>query len=780
MLACAWSPAAAEPGGPRAASARGAIDIPATTLPAALALLARQAGVSIGWPAPLPALRTPAVRGRLTAAAALARLLRGTPYRAVAAASGVWRIEPSPPPPRSPTRRPLPSPAAAHLPPPDGPGADIVVTATKRDQRVATIAAALAVADRDTLATIADTPDTGTLARQVTGLSATNLGPGRDRLFIRGVADSPFDGFGQSSVSVQLDDARLTYDAPDPGLRLVDMARVEVLKGPQGPLYGTGALGGVFRLVPEKPALGAPAAWLSLGGSVGRHGAPAGAIDAMIDVPLVTDRLGLRAVGYRSGQAGWIDTADGARGINHGVTSGGRVALRARPGRDWTIDVQGVAQASAIADSQYTERPHALSRTARLPEPQDTDIAIAGFAASGPLGTLTATLAASATWQNLAATYDASTQATALGGVAPATYRDRRAYRVTNYEARVAGSRGAIDWLAGASLLSATTDATGTLATAGGDRPVLRFRREIGEAAAFSEATWRIAPAWAMTGGVRLFRSAVDDRRRENDDQASASQTVVRASPSLSLAWMPRSRLIVFARYASALRAGGAESGLGPGQPASAYRADELSTIDLGLRWSDAAGRIAIDAGLFGSRWSHVQADLIGPTGLISTRNAGDAGNRGAELTVRWRPTSRWTLAGGLLAQSARLEESAVAASGGDRRLPVVPDLAGHIEAGYGFDAGDWRHRAGLRVSYVGETRLGFDPGLDRESEAVPLAALSWTTSRGGWSWQATLDNVTDTRADSFAFGNPFTIAATAQHTPVRPRTLTLAIRRRW
>ncbi|WP_447412480.1 hypothetical protein, partial [Clostridium perfringens] len=66
------------------------------------------------------------------------------------------------------------------------------------------------------------------------GLSLTNLGPGRNRQFIRGVADSPFNGPSQSTVAVVLDEARITFDAPDPDLRLVDMERIELLKGPQG------------------------------------------------------------------------------------------------------------------------------------------------------------------------------------------------------------------------------------------------------------------------------------------------------------------------------------------------------------------------------------------------------------------------------------------------------------------------------------------------------------------------------------------------------------------
>ena len=773
MLASVWNLAAAEPVAARQAAV--AIDIPAATLPTALALLARQAGVSIGWPQALPPVRTPAVRGRLTPAAALARLLRDTPYRATSPAAGLWRIEAAPPPRRSHASPPVVTSASD----PDR-EAEIVITASKRDQPVTTVANALTVVGSDVLGTLADAPDTGTLARQVTGLSTTNLGPGRDRLFIRGVADSPFDGFGQSSVSVQLDDARLTYDAPDPDLRLVDMAQVEVLKGPQGPLYGTGALGGVFRLVPEKPDLAAPAAWLRVGGSVVDHGGPAGAIDAMIDVPLITDRLGLRAVGYRFGQAGWIDTIGGARDINHGVTNGGRVTLLARPGSGWTIDVQGVAQASRIADSQYTERPGSLARIPRLPEPQDTDVVIASAEASGPVGGVTATLATSATWQELGADYDASTQAAALGGTGPATYRDRRAYRVLNTEARVAGSSGPVDWLAGASLLAASTDATGTLATIASDRPVLRFHREVSETALFGEATWRPEPAWALTGGVRVFRSAVDDARRESDDQASASQTIVRASPSISIAWTPRHRLIVFARYASALRPGGVERGIGQGQTPSAYRADELSTVDLGARWGDAADRFSIDAGLFVSGWSDVQADVVGPTGLIATRNAGDAGNRGADVAIRWRPMARWTVTAGILAQSARLEGSAYDARGGDRRMPVVPDFSGHMAVSHDLTVGAWRHQATVRFGYVGEARLSFDPGLDRESEAVPFTTLSWSASRDVWTWRVAIDNLTDTRADSFAFGNPFTIAATAQHTPVQPRTLSLSIQRRW
>ncbi|MEA1086346.1 TonB-dependent receptor [Sphingomonas sp. CD22] len=770
-LVC-FSSLAADP----AAAQRIAIDLPAAPLARSLALLGTQASASIGWPPDVSMVAAPAVRGRIRIADALARLLRGTPFRAVALGRNLWRVERAPP-----QARPHAVVRAATGPrTPASTQTDIVVTATKRAETIATVAGGLRVLGRADLATLGDAPDTNAVAGQITGLTATNLGPGRDRLFIRGIADSPFDGFGQSSVSVQLDEARLTYDAPDPDLRLIDMAQVEVLKGPQGPLYGTGALGGVYRMVPAKPDLDRPHGWLRTAMSATQDGGLAGTIDAMVDIPLVADTIGLRAVGYRIGQAGWIDTTGGKRDVNHGATSGGRIAVRARPASGWTIDVQGVTQSSAIADSQYVETRGAIARTARLPEPQDTDVTIASLTVSGPVGALLLTAAASATWQELDARYDASTKASLFGVSAPTTYLDHRDYQVRNYELRVAGSSGAIDWLAGGSLLSSRTNAIGTLNAAVAASTVLQFRREINEIAAFSEATLHLGSAWRTTGGVRIFRSAIDDRRGDAGTPATAGETVVRATPSLSLAWIPRPRLMLYARYATAFRPGGIEQTATDGQAANRYDADELGAVDLGLRWTGADGRLVVDAGVFASGWSHVQADRIGSTGLVSTRNAGDAHDRGGEATIEWQPDRRWSLTAGILIQRARLEEDAAAATGGDRRLPVVPDMSAHAQLTRTFRTGAWQHRADIRFSYVGESRLSFDPDLNRESGAISLLAASLASRHGRWTWRAGVDNIGNSRADSFAFGNPFTIAATPQHTPVRPRTVTLSLQRRW
>ena len=89
--------------------------------------------------------------------------------------------------------------------------------------------------------------DTNDIAALVAGLAFTNLGEGRDKLLLRGISDGALTGRAQSTVGIYLDDTRITYAAPDPDLQLVDIGAVEVLRGPQGALYGAGSIGGMVK-----------------------------------------------------------------------------------------------------------------------------------------------------------------------------------------------------------------------------------------------------------------------------------------------------------------------------------------------------------------------------------------------------------------------------------------------------------------------------------------------------------------------------------------------------
>ena len=133
---------------------------------------------------------------------------------------------------------------------------DIVVTASKRDTLSQRFPGQWSRIDGDEFAPLGVAGTEAIEVRSV-GFSSTHLGAGRNKLFIRGIANSSFSGPTQSPVGQYFGDMRTGYSGPDPDLKLVDMDSVEILEGPQGTLYGSGALGGIVLLKPNMPQIGA-------------------------------------------------------------------------------------------------------------------------------------------------------------------------------------------------------------------------------------------------------------------------------------------------------------------------------------------------------------------------------------------------------------------------------------------------------------------------------------------------------------------------------------------
>ncbi|MGO1304474.1 MAG: TonB-dependent receptor plug domain-containing protein, partial [Sphingomonas parapaucimobilis] len=148
--------------------------------------------------------------------------------------------------------------------------------------------------------------DTRALANLLPVLTTTSLGPGREKLFVRGIADSSLVGGSQATVGQYLGEIQLNYSAPDPNLALYDIASVELLEGPQGTLYGTGALGGVIRVTPNPPILDRWSGAVGLGATGIAHGGTGGDAMAVLNAPL-GDRAALRILGYGSRTPGYID-----------------------------------------------------------------------------------------------------------------------------------------------------------------------------------------------------------------------------------------------------------------------------------------------------------------------------------------------------------------------------------------------------------------------------------------------------------------------------------------
>ena len=747
------------------------IDLPAGPLPASLAALSRQTGASIGIDGALPAMQVRALKGRLTIERALERILDSSGLRAVRIGPAAFRLERK----QATRRKPVPPPAVSQAP--EAPQSELIVTALKRAQSLDNVPLSLAVVRLRATDTSGALMDSAAVASRIDGLTITSLGAGRNRQFIRGVADSPFSGRSQSTVSVNLDEARVTYNAPDPDLRLVDIDRVEILKGPQGPLYGTGALGGVYRIVTNRPDLGDASFAATVQGSGVQHGDVGGGLTAIVNLPLIRDRLAIRAVGYGTEEPGWIDNADGPRNSNDTHVRGGRLALRWKPS-DWTVDLAAAGQFQTVDDSRYvTTGMKTLSRSGIAPEPHENDFLTASATVTGPLGALD--LLATANWvdHDIASTMDASAAAPLFGLADSQLYFDERHYRLFNQEVRLSSKASQyFSWLAGLSYLSAMSRINGRIGPeAATSTAIETARQQVDELAAFGEVSLALFPAITATAGLRAFYSHIADERRGVPEAQQLRTKKTGLTPSLSLAWQPATGQNYYLHYAGALRPGGlspASNGLD-----SRFQSDELSNFELGGRW--VLGRVTLESGAYLTFWDHIQSDYLLPNGIVGTRNAGDGRIAGVEAALRWAPSSLWSIESGLTLQDARIvhPEGSVALAE-DRRLPVVPGLAGRAAVARHLSLGAWSGTIEARMNYTGMSRLSFDADLDRRMGNYAIVGLSAAVARGAWHGRLGLDNVLNARGDSFAFGNPFTIRNGPQYSPLRPRMLSVSIGR--
>ncbi|WP_339501660.1 TonB-dependent receptor plug domain-containing protein, partial [Pseudomonas canadensis] len=146
------------------------------------------------------------------------------------------------------------------------------------------------------------------------------------------------------------------YSGPEPSLNLYDMKGVEVLEGPQGTLYGSGAIGGIIRLTPNPVDLRVASASLSSGATATEGGGGGFDVAGMANLPLIEDRVGLRVVGYRDRDGGFIaDQTRKLSNINRTDTVGGRATLAVDPGGGWGVELGALTQRIDAADAQYAE-----------------------------------------------------------------------------------------------------------------------------------------------------------------------------------------------------------------------------------------------------------------------------------------------------------------------------------------------------------------------------------------------------------------------------------------
>ena len=762
---------------PAHAENRYDINIPGQRLDLALITLGGQARISIGGvDARLSSATSKSVRGRMSISRALQVMLRKTGFEFVAVDDRTVRIV------AAVARHLPPVPVEASRPTPtrlaqDQPDPDIIVTASKQEQGLDQYPGSVRL---ETIGSVglSENSGTGALVARLPTLASTNLGPGRNKIFVQGIADSSFSGPTQSTVGLYLGELRLTYNAPEPDLRLYDIDRIEVLEGPQGTLYGAGALGGIVRIIPNAPATDA----LHISGNAGFSATEGGGsgfdIAGTINAPFLGDAAAIRATGYKQIEGGYIANGlTGTRNSNRSKIEGGRVTLRVHPGNRWTVDIGGVIQNIGTRDGQYAERGlPPRTHNAQFSQPFDNDFKALNLVVMKTWDHLSLVSSTGIVEHDLSERFDATGY---LARPEVLAYDDSNRIRLITHETRFSHKSGnGATWVAGFSMLDSIDRLERSLGPIGVPSMLATVRNTKTELAVFGEATQPVTRRISATLGARIaYARTIGEVLGGVGPEFEPRRSETRILPTAAISWKPRPDVIAFLRYQTGFRSGGIAISGGQINTVQRFDADEINTAELGLRFGDVENTNSsrFSGGLTGffTIWKDIQADLIGNTGLPFTDNIGRGRIFGLEANARWQPAKNLTLDGAFFLNDSALVAPALGfEDANEHGLPNIAKAGGRFSVSWEKPLSDalvFKLNGTLR--YIGRSSLGTTAPLILEQGEY--AQVDMSTGLDFGKWRITLDatNLLNVTGNSFSYGNPFSVGLGQQVTPVRPRT---------
>jgi iron complex outermembrane receptor protein len=193
---------------------------------------------------------------------------------------------------------------------------EITVTAQRRTENVQNVPISIQALTAETLTQLNVTTFDDYL-RYLPNVSTASNGPGQGNIYMRGLsvgaAGSQSSGTigGFPNVAIYLDEQSGQLPARNLDVYAADLERIEILEGPQGTLFGAGAQAGVVRYITNKPKLNVTEGSVEAGYGVTAHGDPNTDLTAVLNLPLISDTLAVRAVIYNDRRGGYIDNVPG-------------------------------------------------------------------------------------------------------------------------------------------------------------------------------------------------------------------------------------------------------------------------------------------------------------------------------------------------------------------------------------------------------------------------------------------------------------------------------------
>ncbi|WP_411339063.1 TonB-dependent receptor [Sphingopyxis sp. J-6] len=539
---------------------------------------------------------------------------------------------------------------------PDASSGDIIVTAQRYEQRLQDVPLSISAIGADELAA-RGTTDLKDLQYSVPGLSTYEYGVSRQFVQLRGLATT----IGSSTVGLYLDETPLGLDTQgDPfNVRLYDMERVEVLRGPQATLYGQGSMGGAIRYIPAAPRLDAVGGSFEGEYSSTRYGDSNYKAVGVLNLPIATDKLGVRLVAGYERIGGYIDNVvSGEKNINSADIYVLRGTLLARPTDRLSLSLMGVYQESKQANQDFGVD---YRTTALLPQPVNDRYTLFQGKASYDLDTALLSFSTSYIDRHNSGQSDVSAfYLPTLNLIFPPGFIDRVGtatdsdFNIYNGEIRLASQNdGPFGWQVGAIYRDSKFHSVTTTPTAPNPSPIdlvasdVLFRNK--SYALYGEVNYAFTPQLKAIVGLRYF----DEHKTAHIESVNFGALTTDIGDGSFNSFNPRFNLsyefspssMVFVNVAKGFRSGGFNAtSVGPGIPPT-YDSDEIWTYELGTKHQLLDGKLTLDASLYRSEWSKVQSYTFVPgSALAAVTNGGHVDGWGVDLSATARPTKALTL----------------------------------------------------------------------------------------------------------------------------------------
>lgn len=648
----------------------------------------------------------------------------------------------------------------------------IVVTAQRREQLLTDVPQALTVVGGDALERQQATSLTDYVGL-VPGLSLQQSNPGQTRVVLRGINT----GSASATVSLYLDDTPFGSSTGQTNGAVLaadfdtfDVERIEVLRGPQGTLYGSNALGGVIKYITVEPALGTWEAAGQASIAAVEHGGTDWSGTALVNIPL-GEMVAVRASGYYRRDAGFIDAPSrSAENVNETQSYGGRISLLFQPTDTFSVRLMALAQniradsraafdanpvsLDPVVNDPFTAAPlRGMTRTEAFPDQNDVDYRLYTGAVEWDIGF--ANLTSVTSYGELEqreftdVSYTEVGPGVTLADVITGLYGSADPLGVTfpsfitmekfTQEVRLASQDSdSFEWLIGGYYTREPglifqryfpfDVATGTLQDPMigpfPDLVLATLDSVYKETAVFGSATVYLSQNFDITVGGRyshnrqrttqvLDGALFGGRSQLNGDSSEGVFTW-----SVSPRWQVNDDLAVYARVAKGYRPGGPNvvpPGAGPDYPFE-FDADTLLSYEIGARGQTGDGTFGFDVSLYYLDWSDIQviASFDSAAGPVNADANGDtARSLGAEGTFTFRPIRGLTAIASVAYNDAQLTEDLPAGLGGFNgdQLPYAPEWSANLMLDY-----EWALSNNATAFVGGNIRLVSDQPADFDS----------------------------------------------------------------